>query len=291
MPTESGRTPQGLRRRHHVVPEFYLRRFANEDALLLVGDELKKEGFTVNPRNAAVMTDFYMAQTRKGPSDALEKWMGEIEAKAASAFTRIADRGQEMSHLDREALANFIALQITRGPTYREQILKIGRLEALTAASIDGNTPDRVRDFLRRTEGRAPEEREVREMAESLRVGELRFEAPKEVAILAALRSAAAMVQPLADRHWSMFEIRPHGFVTSDNPVILLPAADISVENVLSTEELLLPVDPRHAILLSKAEASSLAMLEPVDLITTLNNRSRAGAYRFVFAHPEPFSA
>ncbi len=184
IPTGSGRTPQGLRRRHHVVPEFYLRRFANEEGLILVGDELKKEGFTVNPRNAAVMTDFYIAQARKRASDALEEWMGAIEAMAAHAFTRIADHGQEISHLDREALANFIALQITRGPTYREQILKTGRLEALTAASIDGNTPNRVRDFLRTAEGRVPDEREVHEMAESLRVGELRFEAPKEVAML-----------------------------------------------------------------------------------------------------------
>lgn len=290
MHKESRPTPQGLKRRHHVVPESYLRRFANSEGLILVGDELKKEAFTVNPRNAAVMTDFYLAQMGEGPSDALEDWMGVIEARAASAFTRIADHGQELSHLDREALANFIALQITRGPTYRQQILKTGRLEALTAASIDGNTPDRVREFLRTTEGREPGEDEVTEMAESLRAGELRFEAPKEVAILAALKSAAALVQPLADRHWSMFEIGPRGFVTSDNPAILVPPTHISVENVLFTEELLLPVDPRHAISLTKAETSQLAVLDQVDLITNLNNRSRAGAYRFVFAHPDPFS-
>jgi hypothetical protein len=216
--------------------------------------------------------------------------MSTIEAGAAAALTRMVDHGQDMSHADREALANFIALQITRGPVYRDQVMKNGRLEALTAVSIDGNTPGQVREFLRMTDGREPKDEDVQEMAESLRAGELRFEAPKEVAILAALRSAAAMVQPLADRNWAIFEIQPRGFVTSDNPVVLSPAAEVSVENVLATEELVLTVDPRHAILLGKGAKSGLAALDQIPLITTLNNQSRAGAYRFVFAHPQPFS-
>jgi len=200
------------------------------------------------------------------------------------------DQGKDMAHLDREALANFIALQITRGPVYRDQLMKTARLEALTAAAIDADTPGRVRVFLRMTEGAEPDEQEVEEMAHSLRSGELRFDAPKEVAILAALKSAAAMVQPLADRHWSIFEIQPRGFVTSDNPVVLLAPAEISVESILATDELLLPAGPRHAISLSTRTTSRLAALDQTSLITTLNRRSRDGAYRFVFAHPDPFS-
>jgi len=50
------------------------------------------------------------------------------------------------------------------------------------------------------------------------------------------------------------------------------------------------PGERDATISLCTAATSSFAALSQVELITTLNGQSRGGAYRFVFAHPDPFS-
>lgn len=81
-------------KRHHTVPKFYLRRFADE------GGTIERIGKTTSDRQlipvkrATVEVDFYTVETDDGPSDIIEQHLSKIESLAASALRRL-DRGDE----------------------------------------------------------------------------------------------------------------------------------------------------------------------------------------------------
>ncbi|MET8197417.1 DUF4238 domain-containing protein [Micromonospora sp. NPDC005222] len=82
-----------LRRRHHIVPRFYLQRFADQRGLLrrivLPGDVRH----SVSVTDATVAKDFYLVEEEDGSrSDRVEELLGDVETEAAEAFRTVVDR-------------------------------------------------------------------------------------------------------------------------------------------------------------------------------------------------------
>lgn len=105
--------------RHHVVPRFYLARFADEGHRLVAFDAEADDEETVSPKRASVISDFYTIDIGAGPSDEIERCLSEIEALAATALRRIDEGTFPPSDADRGAITSFMALQFVRGPDFR----------------------------------------------------------------------------------------------------------------------------------------------------------------------------
>ena len=125
--------------RHHTVPQFYLRRFANDRNQLLqvrLGDPAKANRISV--RDALVRKDFYMVQeSDMSWSDRVEKLLGRIEGDAATGFRGVlADGEWPLMQRTRQSIATWLALQALRSPATRTSLdeLATGMAQGLIAA-------------------------------------------------------------------------------------------------------------------------------------------------------------
>ncbi len=97
-----------LRRRHHLISKFYLKRFANSDEqvrrIVLPGVQVHLTSLN----DAAVQKDFYNLKLGDGRvTDFFEKEFDKIESAASAALSRLLanDYQHPLNPGDREALA------------------------------------------------------------------------------------------------------------------------------------------------------------------------------------------
>src|SRR6266536_5022993 len=111
-------------RRHHYVPQFYLKGFAvarKKGLQLLVFDCQESRSFPAAIKNVAVETDFNRVEIDGHPPDAFEKGMAKFEAEAAPSLERIIT-AKSIEHADdRSYLFNLIGLFAMRNPRLRER--------------------------------------------------------------------------------------------------------------------------------------------------------------------------
>lgn len=110
--------------KHHVVPAFILRRFANAKNQLQVRDLARNTTRLVNVNDLAV-TDFYTFINTSGePDSSYEHLWGEIEAGASRALRNHLQaspfvKPRPFSAEEKVAIDALVALQLVRGPTLR----------------------------------------------------------------------------------------------------------------------------------------------------------------------------
>ena len=106
-------------RRHHYLPEFYLRNFLSSSEKLYVYEPGRVRSST--PRNEATIRDLYAFQTDEGNNYSYEIWLSKEESRVASINSRLlrdlAGGNCRLLELDEKAfLARFMGLIFTRGP-------------------------------------------------------------------------------------------------------------------------------------------------------------------------------
>lgn len=95
---------------HHVVPQFYLRSFANgigRRARIAAFEKDTGHSFVANVRNVGAIRHFNRIKTREGQvSNALEDSMSEIEAEWAPLFQDVVSAGDFPTARHREAISD-----------------------------------------------------------------------------------------------------------------------------------------------------------------------------------------
>ena len=111
--------------RHHTVPAFYIRKFANRSNQVWVRDRRSAEASLRRDLDLAVR-DFYTFTNLDGQSDGrLEQLLEKVETDAAPALGRLRSTltwNTPMSEEDRVSIATFVAFQMIRGPRKRRQV-------------------------------------------------------------------------------------------------------------------------------------------------------------------------
>ncbi len=144
----------GEQKRHHVVPEFYLR-FANEKERITVVRRGARP-HTTHVRNAGVVGKFNTVTDPGGnPSLVVENMFADFEGLAKPIIERIAETGHIPMHEPRSLVAQYMALQYTRTPEWRD----VANIEAEIRAKtlMSAHTDASLRRMLRAMHGREPE--------------------------------------------------------------------------------------------------------------------------------------
>ena len=115
--------------KHHYVPAFYLGAFtdpatpASYEPYLWVVDLEQRSISRRAPKNAAARTDYYAPGGESGGTDhCVETWFSQIESVVKPTIERILQGDTVLDTSERKTLANFIALQIVRVPSFREPV-------------------------------------------------------------------------------------------------------------------------------------------------------------------------
>jgi hypothetical protein len=213
---------QQTSRRHHTVPLFYLRGFADADTLLTV--QLPDRRFKQSVRNVSVANDFYALAGHEDGDDVLERAMSEVEGNAAAVIRKIEGGVWPLEQEDRETLAFFIALQSTRTQSQRRTAdslaaqmarLQIGAgglalFKRQLEESIDGVTDDMVDRMWAQA---------MRPEGPPIRVRNVEFAQQM-------LETAAELVRYLSGRPWVLVRFDRRSLITSDHPVSLVRRTD-----------------------------------------------------------------
>lgn len=117
----------GVGARHHTVPAFYLRRFADKTSGKLVvrnrsGDS---KPYPASPEALAVR-DFYTVVNTDGELDGrVEQLLSRVEGDAVQVIQMVLSPYRQPGRLtmaERSALCQFMAFQMVRGPRYRREV-------------------------------------------------------------------------------------------------------------------------------------------------------------------------
>lgn len=108
-------------KRHHFLPESYLKRFTRGKALWVYDIESKQLRPQL-PNDTAVIGYFNALEDRDGNrSFIIEEALSEIEGAVARVMLQIEAR-RKLSDEDRRTLAHFVGLQMLRGPDFHEDV-------------------------------------------------------------------------------------------------------------------------------------------------------------------------
>lgn len=210
-------------KRHHVIPQFYLRGFAQREQITTVrlpGDVRFRQSI----RRAASENNFYSVDGISD-RDSFEHALSGVEGEVAGIFRSIQGGNWPLSYDERLALAFFIVLQAVRGPGHRRTMAylaaQVARLE------IEANGKDRVASWVQHRYGVSvtPEQAEdIWEMAsrpEGPPITVSAFDHIEHIVI-----SIQQILPYISGRPWSLVRFDKRSLVTSDSPVGLVPPQD-----------------------------------------------------------------
>lgn len=276
-------------KRHHQVPRAYLERFAAGGKVRV----RRRDGsaFETDPINVAVESGFYDVTDSAGAkSSAVEAAVTRIEGEAWGALGTIDRTLRPPQGPERDALADFISLQMTRTTSHRERALFPKRVTDW--AGDREVTMDLVREYLRTEHlGQDPEDDEVDGAFTHVSV---HLQDPTiltaEFAIEMMLKTAALLVERVLALHWTVEVDRHARFITSDVPVI--PWRKVTERDhyeglgVENATELRFPLDPGKQLVMSRRERR--ASIEVHDVRVRRANATMASAcHRFIVGSPK----
>jgi len=287
---ESASTP----RKHHLVPESYLRRWASNGQIRVTEVDARR-AYLTSPTRAAKITDYYRVESEDidpelVPPLLFEVFLGEMERIGKSGIDALLDGS--VVNLDEEmrsSLSRFIALQHTRGQSYRDQLRKSAN--DIFRLQYGGMTDEGIKMLLRR-QGRdvtAEAVNELRRDVDEINDGTL-FVSPQDAAVVGQAISSAERLAPfLYARNWLVYRTPPV-LLTCDEPVVLIggpgsPRAERPGAAVAGV--VIFPLAPDAVLAMFRPDQFPLGGHELNHLETAeLNLEILAHATRWAFEHP-----
>jgi phosphoribosyl-dephospho-CoA transferase len=240
-------------RKHHFVAQTYQRGFARRKGksfqVRILNKATGDDGIH-NVRDAFSQRDWNTIKTEDGLKEfGVERVLAEhIDAEAAAALAATREHDFPLSRPDREALAMFMAAQLSRGRAVREglaeSIVEVHRLLLREAAASYSD------ERLREVTGREPSA-ELRDMmANSEKYLEIQ---PTNAMLLQAMFSSVQEIAELLDkRTWTLARFSSPCLFTGEHPFVHInPSGESLGFGVITAEQLYLPTSPTQAVLLS----------------------------------------
>jgi hypothetical protein len=109
-------------RKHHFVPQFYLRGFVGAKDQLFVVDRPTERTFRTLPKNVAAERDFNRVEVEGMDPHAVEKALAKFEGEVAPALERVKAARSLENKEDRDAIINLLSALAIRNPRQRSTI-------------------------------------------------------------------------------------------------------------------------------------------------------------------------
>jgi|APLak6261675434_1056106.scaffolds.fasta_scaffold02279_2 hypothetical protein len=279
-------------RRHHLVPQLHLRRFANgEEKIVAVARDLSKSIVT-DVANVAVEKDFYAVETSSGSSMEVEELLSKVESDAEAVIRRILDQGFQLEQREKESLAMFCAFQWLRGRDQRDSVESLmNHVHKLFTMNL---TRRQIREGLTQTQGRQPTDDEVESMVEYLsNPNNYEYEFSANHSIQSMLENVNDLASIVMARTWQVVRFPTECLLTSDAPVSLWsPPSErqglFSAVGFGTAKEIRVPLDRRHALVLAWDATQGEILRDLSDAHAhALNYSTASNGYRWIFHHPD----
>lgn len=290
--------------RHHLVPQFYLRHFADRDQQVALVDRDRSDRVIRSAvRKACSEVGFYRIETEMlaceedradHDPELVEYILSQFERAAAPAVYKLLRTGlADFTKDDWFHLINHIAIQTVRGHRWREDFNAIATQKM--RIHLGGTVTDKtIRAWLRET-GRPTTADEITAFrVEMLGPTGPRLRAPNAVMIQESFKHALRLAERLADMHWSLIVSDAAPVLTSDEPVCWWAPGDEPVGYGTAPVGWF-PLSPRMILQLRDRKLSpDLLGLPSTDtapgrdeLVRLINGWIAGQAHRWIIHHPD----
>lgn len=212
-------------RKHHILPEFYLKRFS-EDGKVWVYDRERDDLSNLRPETVGIRKDFYrLKQGGRDEENLPEAFLGKVESKAAPVIAKI-DRGGQITRGDRRRVVDFVALLKSRVPSFARWLSDFSDDYWVRHLRMLFPTEEALRLSLAEKGDPAPEDpAEVRKLFRGIQNGDYMLKTPKDYRIGSMFRLALdVMAEPLFSMSWEVLRASSEAaFITTDNPFVVVP--------------------------------------------------------------------
>lgn len=278
------------KRRHHVVPRFYLRRFADNAGQVIRVElpGLRRHLLSVN--NAAVVNDFYLMEGDDTATDAFENALSTLEGRAATAFQTLIDQRQlPLDPQVRAVIAVWAAAQHLRTVAARQAGSELTDAAVKLSIAIGGR--EALGRALETIEGHPATAAEIDEAWQLMtQFEQYRVENAQVLHLEAIDRRLPSLADAFSQRGWQVVRFSVDALVTTDTPAVLMrgPGDDPRMPVGTATAGgILVPLDRRIALVMTEPGDPDLELAGDAVLARALNQQVVAQARSAVFHHPE----
>lgn len=203
-------------KRHHYLPQFYLKNFCNIEGGLWVYNDKDQSIKNLKPDNTTLIKNYYTIENEDGSLNyELEKRFSIIESETALVIDKI-NRQEDISQEEKGTLSLFIALQQNRTPAAVDLIHEMidPMLEFMKKHYINAGVFDKFIEEYEQQHGLSKEKQ-----MELLKKSKIELTKTGEWQHL--INSAVEMSYYYASMKWELFYIQKSSLITSDNPLIM----------------------------------------------------------------------
>jgi hypothetical protein len=217
-------------RRHHYVPQCYLKGFVRDrsNPKFFVIDGKERRSFCTAPVNVAVERDFHRIEVEGYEPDALEKSFASFEGEVSQALSRIIAARSIKDENDRAYLLNLMALLAVKNPTKRDNMRRVQERIWKQVLDVATSSPEMWASQIRRAreEGfiEPDADTDYLKMRAFVDADQYRIEVPPGRHLEEEMRSFEIVLPFFFQRCWVLLKAprRQTGFVTTDHPVCLM---------------------------------------------------------------------
>lgn len=242
-------------RKHHLVPQFYQRAFARRSTTkrwegLVVDLDHPERGGVHNIENVFVQRDFNTVTTDEGDMEfVVEEFLTDyVDTPAAPAVQALRQRNFPLIEPWRDALALFMATQLSRGRATRESLTEF--ITELQHTTMKMMARTRTDEQWVEAIGYVPDAKTIERLANSDKHFDIK---PTNAHLLkVALGPGPEIAGYLAQRTWTFVQFEQPCLLTAENPVVHInPSGETPGYGVATAEQMYLPVSPTQGLLLS----------------------------------------
>lgn len=209
--------------RQHTVPRCYLQNFTDEDGFVWVLDT-KDNIFKIKPKNILVENHFYTITLKNGEKSLfVEDTLANIENAYTTIFANKISKDQFLTDDERAKVSIFCAALMLRTQPCREGVRKMFK-----------QLKESMEEWKKQFEAMSPEALRTaaaipRGDGESIRLSDVEnyLENIEEEHSISILKNLPKTSQLIFNMKWSIWKNTDAGFVTCDDPLVLLRPASI----------------------------------------------------------------
>ena len=291
--------PKKLSRRHHYLPQMYLRGFADEADLVWVFDRLENSYLHQHVIVTAVKKDFYTIVGSDGQkTDAVETLMANmVEGPMKRIIEKLDKKNVKWEGEDRAILALFVALLRTRNLAFDKDQTEITEQFQRWWAKARHSSLEAVEESFREYQEKTGEDMadvSAQEIFEMIRDDQYELHNPRQNNIKMMMSLSLEVAKTLFQLNWEILA-PPKGmsFVTCDNPFTVVPPTffDGTFEGygiLTPGASTVVPLSRRTAICFSGEGERTRGAVVYKDFLRHTNLVVAANSERFVIAREEP---
>lgn len=209
-------------KRHHYIPQFFLKNFSENEENLWVFDRVKKEYRNQGTKKIASENKFY-TYISKGKEENLEGVFSQIEGLAKPIIDKIANK-EKITPQEKADLSMFLATLRVRIPDFKKWTEEGSEKVYKKRNKIVFSNRDYVENLIKKS-GKIPTKKEVDDLI-SFATDENRYDIkfPPNHWIATMLRLSLDVADLFIDSNWEIYHFnKKYALITSDNPVVLVP--------------------------------------------------------------------